>query len=109
MSVSLIRTHMMQISNTDRPGPTVMVEKGKSFPFYNQLQLGGDNSNIQYPHWQLFGGFKPLNEFNTTNCPDSLLQEVGKGPHLEGPQMDQGDSQARGNQGTTPPTTRGAV
>ena len=66
-----------------------MIEKGKSFPFYNQLQLEGENSNIQYPRWQLWGEFRLPNSYITTNCPDSLLQEGGDGPHLEGPQIDQ--------------------
>ena len=39
MSASLLCTHMMQISYADRPGPTVTLEKGKSFPFYHQLQV----------------------------------------------------------------------
>ena len=69
-----------------------MVKKRKSFPFYNQLQVGNDNGSILYPRWQLWGGFQPLNSCNSTIHPDVLLQEGGQGPHLEGAQLDQGDS-----------------
>ena len=37
MSASLLRTHVMQISYADAPGPTVTVEGGKRFPFYHYM------------------------------------------------------------------------
>ena len=87
MSVSLLRTHMMQISYAGRPGPTVTLEKGKSFPFYHQLQVKNANGSPLYPKWQLHGKFKP---FNSPNCPDIWLQVGGQEPRLRGPQLDQG-------------------
>ena len=33
MSAALLRTHQIQISYADTPGPTVSIEQGKKFPF----------------------------------------------------------------------------
>ena len=57
MSASLLHTYMMQVSYANMPGPTVTIEQGKNFPFYNQLQLEGEKSSIPYPRWQVFGEF----------------------------------------------------
>ena len=40
MSASLLLTQMVQISYANNPGPTVMVEKGESFPFITKCNWG---------------------------------------------------------------------
>ena len=96
MSASLLRTHMMQISYADSPGPTVTVEKEKRFPFYHHSQLCDDNGSTVYPYWQLYGEFKPEKTHSSPNCPDVLLQAGGQEPRPEGPQFDQGGSLGQG-------------
>ena len=95
-SAPLLCTHMMQISYNDRLGPTVTLEKGKSFPFYHQSQVKNANGCTLYPKWQLHGKFKP---FNSPNCPDVLLQEGGQEPRLREPQLAQRGKLGQGGLG----------
>ena len=105
MSVSLLRTHMVQIRYADTPGPTVMVEKGKRFPIYKQLQFGSKNGSIWYPCWQTRVDYQPSDHCVTAIRPNSLLQEGDNGSRLEG---DQGGGPGQGGLGC-PPTPKQEV
>ena len=78
---------MAQICYADMPGPTVMVEDGKRFPFYHHLQVGSVNGSIQYLCWQLYGDFRPKETHSSPNCPNVLLQAGGREPQPKGPQF----------------------
>ena len=74
MSASLLRTHLMQISYADMPGPLVTMENEKRFPFFHHSAVSSDNGRVQYPCWQLHGNFEP----KTTHVSPNLT----RGDHL---------------------------
>ena len=96
MSAALLRTHSMQISYADSPGPTVTIEQGKRFPFFNHLQVGNDNGKMLYPKWKVFGDFLPPQPSNTIDCQNVLLQAGDHGPEQSGTEYDQGESPRQG-------------
>ena len=102
MLTALLSTHAIQISYADTPGPTVTIEQGKRFPFRNQLQVQNDEGKLLYPKWQLCGSFQPPHTYNSSICPDVLLQEGGQEPRLREPQLDQGGQLGQGGPGCDP-------
>ena len=56
LSASLLHTNMVQVSYANNPGPPVMVENGKCWPYYSQIQCGGCDNIICYLKWELIGG-----------------------------------------------------
>ena len=96
MSASLLRTHSIQISYADTPGPTVTMEQGKKFPFRNHSQVRTDNGLRVYPVWQTFGDFQPPQLTNANDCPEILLQEGARVPQSSGTRADQGGPLGQG-------------
>merc|ERR1711951_305341 len=90
MSASLLRTHSMQISYADSPGPTVTLEQGKRFPFLNHVQVGNEKGKMLYPKGELFGDFLPPQPIATNDCQNLLLQAGDQGPDYSGTTLDQG-------------------
>ena len=90
MSASLLRTHSMQISYADSPGPTVTLEQGKRFPFLNHVQVGNENGKMLYPKWELIGDFSLPQPIAANDCQNVLLQAGDQGPEYSGTTLDQG-------------------
>ena len=96
MSASLLRTHSIQISYADTPGPTVTMERGKRFPFRNHSQVRNDHGSRLYPMWQTFGDFQPPQVTNANDCPEILLQEGARVPQSSGTRADKGGPLGQG-------------
>ena len=64
--------------------------------------MQNDEGKLLYPKWQLCGSFQPPHTYNSSICPDVLLQEGGQEPHLEGSQLDQGGQLGQGGPGHDP-------